>query len=252
MPLSSWVAILLFLPVSLPAEDSPGFRGSSEHTGVYDTVPLAKFSQLKWKFKTKGLVLSSPAGVNVTLFAGSADHNLNVIDIATGSQKWIFKTGSGVPSSPAVAQGIVYFVSHDGNLYAVDAATGQLRWKFQTAGEHRFTATHLHGAQPAAESMPDPFDVYLSSPLVAQNSVFFGSGDGNIYSLDAATGKLNWKFHTGDVVHASPVIWAGKLYIGSWDSCLYALDAAAGRQLWRFKTGEDRIFTTRLACSHPP
>ena len=236
---SLFLVVLLFLPQALFAEDSPGFRGDVEHPGVYDTAPLAKFTQVRWKFKTKGLVVSSPAVVNGTLFAGSADHNLYAIDIATGTQKWIFKTGSGVASSPAVSNGTVYFVSYDGNFYAVDVATGQLRWKFQTAGEHRYTATHLHGSQPAAEAMPDPFDVYLSSPLVAQGAVFFGSGDGNVYSLHASDGSLNWKFHTNDVVHASPVIADGRLYIGSWDSYFYALDAATGRQLWRFKTGED-------------
>ncbi len=231
--------VLLSLPLALFGEDSPGFRGNAEHPGVYDTAPLAKFTQVKWKFKTRGLVVSSPAVVNGMLFVGSADHNLYAIDIATGTQKWIFKTGSGVASSPAVSSGIVYFTSYDGNFYAVDAATGQLRWKFQTVGEHRYTATHLHGSQPAAEAMPDPFDVYLSSPLVAQGAVFFGSGDGNVYSLHASDGSLNWKFHTNDVVHASPVIADGKLYIGSWDSYFYALDTATGRQLWRFKTGED-------------
>lgn len=121
----------------------------------------------------------------------------------------------------------------------MDAANGQLKWKFKTAGEHRFTATHLHGSQPATESMPDPFDCYLSSPVAWKGAVYFGSGDGNIYALDAATGALKWKFKTGDVVHASPAIADGTLFIGSWDSNFYALDAASGTEKWRFKTGED-------------
>ena len=87
--------------------------------------------------------------------------------------------------------------------------------------------------------MPDPFDVYLTSPAIWSGAVYFGSGDGNIYALDAATGVLKWKFQTGNVVHASPAIVDGKLYIGSWDSYFYALDAATGKELWRFKTGED-------------
>jgi len=69
--------------------------------------------------------------------------------------------------------------------------------------------------------------------------VYFGSGDGNVYALDAATGTLKWKFKTGDVVHASPAISDGTLFIGSWDSYFYALDAANGKEKWRFKTGED-------------
>ena len=87
--------------------------------------------------------------------------------------------------------------------------------------------------------MPDPFDVYLSSPVVWNGTVYFGSGDGNVYALNALSGAMQWKFQTGDVVHASPAISAGRLYIGSWDSYFYALDATTGKQLWRFKTGED-------------
>ena len=57
--------------------------------------------------------------------------------------------------------------------------------------------------------MPDPFDCYLSSPAVWNGAVYFGSGDGNVYALDAASGALRWKFKTGDVVHASPAIADG-------------------------------------------
>jgi outer membrane protein assembly factor BamB len=74
---------------------------------------------------------------------------------------------------------------------------------------------------------------------VWSGAVFFGSGDGNIYSVDAASVALKWKFKTGDVVHASPAIARGTLFIGSWDSYFYALDAATGKEKWRFKTGED-------------
>jgi outer membrane protein assembly factor BamB len=147
-------------------------------------------------------------------------------------------------SSPATLEpvrnhGLVYFNSYEGNFYPVEAVTGKLRWKFRNAGERRYAATHLHGSLPTGETMPDPFDVYLSSPSVWSGAVYFGSGDGNIYALDAVSGSLKWKFQTGDVVHASPAIVDGKLYAGSWDSYFYALDAVTGRLIWRFKTGED-------------
>jgi eukaryotic-like serine/threonine-protein kinase len=232
-------ASLLLLPVVAPANDSPSFRGNVNRPGVYDEAPVTKFTQLKWKFQTKGIIISSPALVGDTLFIGSADHRLYAINAATGAQKWAFKTGSAVASSPAVADGTVYFLCYDSIFYAVDAASGTLKWKFATGGERRFAARHLHGSQPATETMPDPFDVYLSSPVISRGSVYFGSSDGNVYSLDAASGKLSWKFLTGDVVHASPVLSNGVLYIGSWDSYFYALDAATGTLKWRFKTGED-------------
>jgi eukaryotic-like serine/threonine-protein kinase len=233
------VLVGMITPVFGLAKDSERFRGSVRHPGIYLTKPLLTEGHVKWKFSTKGQVISSPAIVNKVLYIGSADHRLYAIDIRSGAKIWEFKTGSGVASSPAVANGLVYFSSYDGNVYAVEAVGGKQRWKFETGGERRYAATHLNGSQPAKEVMPDPFDVYLSSPLVWESAVYFGSGDGNVYSLEAATGKLNWKFKTGDVVHATPVMADGALFVGSWDSYFYALDAATGREKWRFKTGED-------------
>jgi outer membrane protein assembly factor BamB len=164
---------------------------------------------------------------------------LYAINLSDGSLKWKVDTASRIASSPAVVGGVVFFGNYGGRFYALEAQTGKLKWKFETGGERRFTGTHLHGSLPAAESMPDPFDFYLSSPTVWDGKVFFGNGDSNVYALDADTGKLAWKFKTGDVVHASPAIADDTLFIGSWDSYFYALDARTGAQRWRFKTGED-------------
>jgi len=222
------------------------FRGDSQHSGVYEAAGVPKFTGVKWQFHTKGQVVSSPAIAGDSLYFGSSDHWLYALDLATGAQKWKFKTEGRVASSPAVSAGIVYFGSYDGNFYAVDGASGQLKWKFQTGGERRFAAKHLHGAEPASETMPDPFDFYLSSPVVWNGRVYFGSGDTNIYALDAATGDLKWKFKTGDVVHASPAISGGTLFVGSWDSYFYALDVGSGREIWRFKTGEDPVIHNQV------
>ena len=103
--------------------------------------------------------------------------------------------------------------------------------------------------------LPDPFDIFLSSPVVANGVVYFGSGDGNLYALDSATGDLHWKFKTGDVVHASPALADGVLFFGSWDSYFYAVDAATGKEKWRFHGGEDPLFDPQsgrvpiFACS---
>jgi len=227
-------------------EEGATFRGDLSHSGVYPGGGVASPVAVKWKFKTDGQVLSSPAVIDGTLYVGSTDHALYAIDQLTGTEKWRFKTGGRVTSSPAVVAGSVYFGSYDGNFYAVSAATGKLRWKYQTEGERRFSAKHLHGMQPAAETMPDPFDVYLSSPTVWNGWVYFGSGDHNVYALSVASGALKWKFATGNVVHASPALADGTLYIGSWDSYFYAIDAQNGRLKWRFKTGDDPVISNQV------
>ena len=215
------------------------FRGNPQHSGVYQAAGVPKFSKVKWKFHTNGSVVSSPAVAGGVVYVGSSDGILYAVDLESGTLKWKFPTGSRVASSPAVDGGVVLFPSYDGNFYAVDTATGKKKWSFKTAGERRFAGKHLHGSMPMAEMMPDPFDFYLSSPTVLNGVVYFGSGDGNVYALEEASGTLKWKFQTGDVVHASPAIADGALFIGSWDSYFYALDAATGNEKWRFKTGED-------------
>ena len=246
----------LVLPVVLGALLAPShlagqtamFRGGPDHSGVYASA-APSLETLVWKFRTGGRVISSPLVVGDAVYVGSADGALYAVDRATGAQRWKFETRGPVNSSPAYHDGLVYAGSVDGNFYAVDAATGTVKWTFATKGERRFTAPGIHGAIPRTERMPDPFDVFLSSPAVAGNTVYFGSGDQHVYALDAATGALRWSFATGDVVHASPAVVDGVVYIGSWDRNIYALDARTGRERWRHTTGNDTIIYNQIGVA---
>ena len=215
------------------------FRGNLQHTGVYEAAGVPKLNGVKWKFHTAGKIYSSPVVAAGKVFFGSTDGNLYAIALEDGTLAWKFATKGRITSSPAVADGVVYIESYDGSLYAVDESSGKVKWNFATAGEKRFAAKGIHGINPPEETMPDPFDFFLSSPAIWSGAVYFGSGDGDVYAVDAATGALKWKFQTGDVVHASPAIAGGSVYIGSWDTYFYSLDAATGKMNWRFKTGED-------------
>src|SRR5487761_2087778 len=64
-----------------------------------------------------------------------------------------------------------------------------------------------------------------SSAAVVGGRVFVGSGDGQVYALDIATGGKEWAFKTGGSVESSPLALDGKIFVGSADAFLYALDA---------------------------
>jgi outer membrane protein assembly factor BamB len=246
----SWrllVAALPAMPATLMAQSSM-FRGTPDHRGVYDS-PAPTLGTLGWKFKTAGRVLSSPAVIGDVVYVGSTDGSLYAVNRSDGTERWKFTTRGPIASSPAVAAGLVYISSVDGNVYAVDAATGATQWTFATQGERRFTAPGIHGAIPRTERMPDPFDVFLSSPAVAGGTVYIGSGDQHVYALDAATGVLKWAFATGDVVHASPAVVDGVVYIGSWDRNVYALAADSGKELWRYITGNDTTIYNQIGIA---
>jgi FOG: WD40-like repeat len=240
----------LFAGAGLEASTDPGmFRGGPQHLGVYESPVQPTLASVAWKFKTAGKVISSPTVHANTVYFGSTDHKLYAVNRGDGTLKWSFDTYGAVNSSPAIDNGLVMFGSVDGRFYAVDAATGKQKWLFRTAGESRFTARGIHGAIPRTEMMADPFDVFLSSPVVSAGVVYFGSGDHNVYALDVATGAPKWKFTTGDVVHASPAIANDVVYIGSWDRNMYALSAATGMMLWKYQTGEDTLIHNQVGIA---
>jgi hypothetical protein len=59
------------------------------------------------------------------------------------------------------------------------------------------------------------------SPVVADEKVYIGAGDGAIYCLDASTGSLIWSYMTGWLVLSSPAVANGRVYIGSYDESVY-------------------------------
>ena len=82
-----------------------------------------------------------------------------------------------------------------------------------------------------------------SSPAVVGGIVYVGSGDGNVYALNATTGAKIWKYTTGDAVFSSPAVADGKVYIGSGNmyqglgnGAIYCLDASSGAFVWNFTT----------------
>jgi outer membrane protein assembly factor BamB len=235
--------MLLLLPLLLvsatPAPAQSTFHGNVARTGVYTSPGPQQTPELRWTFKAAGAIVGSPAIANGVLYIGSLSGHLYAIDQQTGKEKWNFKSSMPVASSPAIVDGTVFFVSSAGALVAIDAASGQPKWVFANEYERKFEARGLHGYPPAAQTIPDAWDVFTSSPAVVNGKVYYGSGDGNVYAVDTASGLLQWKFATGDVVHASPAVANGVLYIGSWDGNFYALDAETGQQKWLFAGGQD-------------
>jgi eukaryotic-like serine/threonine-protein kinase len=245
------VSLALAVPVPAAWADAPMFAGGPTHAGAFGAGPRA-LDRPAWIFHTDGRFIGSPAVAGGLLFIGSTNGSLYAVHVADGRQAWKVATGGRICATPAVAGGLVYVTSYDGNVYAFDAANGKQRWRFATRGERRFAVAHLNGLEPANDVMPDPFDFYQSSPTVALGTVFVGSGDGNVYALDARSGALRWRYRTGNVVHTSPAVAGGLVYAGSFDTYLYALDATRGTLVWRFKTGDDPVRHNQTGITSSP
>ncbi|MHC4921058.1 MAG: outer membrane protein assembly factor BamB family protein [Planctomycetota bacterium] len=90
-------------------------------------------------------------------------------------------------------------------------------------------------------------DAILSSPVVANGTVYIGSSDQSVYAVDIANGKKTWSFPTDDIVDAPPLVLDGRVYIGSADAFFYALDAKDGGLVWKFETGDKIVGAANYA-----
>jgi eukaryotic-like serine/threonine-protein kinase len=238
-------AISILSIASICAAQQPSmFCGNPAHTNVY-VDSHSGLAALKWKFKTDGKLFGSAAVYNGIVYIGSEDHNLYAVNEKSGKLLWKYTTGGAIHSSPAVYRDMIYFGSFDGNYYAVNASTGKFVWKFKTGGEKKVGSRGLWTMKPQNQYMDDPFDFFLSSPVINKDDkepiVYFGSSDGNLYAVDALTGKKKWSFKTNGIVHSSSALYEGKVYFGSWDTFLYALDAKTGKLAWKFETGKQPV-----------
>jgi outer membrane protein assembly factor BamB len=230
----------------------PTFHGNAARTGVYAAAGPLHAPTVQWTFKAAGPILTSPAVLDGVIYVGSMSGHLYAVDQRTGKEKWNFKSRMPIASSPAIADGTVYFVSSAGSLAAIDATNGQPKWVFAAEYERKFEAKNLHGYPSAAQTIPDAWDVFTSSPAVVDGKVYFGSGDGNVYAVDARSGVLQWKFATKNVVHASPAVAGGMVYVGSFDGMFYALDAETGQQKWMFAGGQDDAVHNQVGFQSSP
>jgi outer membrane protein assembly factor BamB len=241
--LSALAGIALLAPAPGLADHWPMFMAGPAHRGQADpaaTAPLRNL-RLAWRFDVHAAVSATPVAAGQQLFVGAENGNLYAIDLQSHRLQWLFHARGGIASTPAVAHGLVVFLARDGSLHALDAASGAIAWTFRTQGEAQFAAHGMFGQPLEPEPVPDPWDLYLSSPLVHDGKVYVGSSDQRVYALDLRSGKLAWVFKTGGMVHSSPALAGANIVVGSWDGALYALDAASGVEKWRYQTqGEQK------------
>lgn len=84
----------------------------------------------------------------------------------------------------------------------------------------------------------------VSEPIVVDGIAYVSAPLSVVYAVDAASGKLMWKFDpkirlnlaiNGSYsarTNGGVAVWNGKVYVGTGDCRLLAIDAASGKQLW--------------------
>jgi alcohol dehydrogenase (cytochrome c) len=134
-----------------------------------------------------GSLTAPPVVQDGVVYQQDEDANVYAVALATGKLKWEYpvnvpETSGPGPDGVAVAGGAVYGDSST-SVFALSAATGKTIWVDRSL---------LNSSQGAFEIQPQAADgrVYVASAYGS------GPGGGVLMALDAASGRLLWKFNT--------------------------------------------------------
>ena len=159
------------------------------------------------------------------------DKNVSQLGLA-----WYFDldTQRGQEGTAIVVDGVMYFTTAWSKVFALNAVTGQLLWSFdpKVPGEWAINAC---------------CDVVNRGVAVWNGKVFFGTLDGRLIALDAASGWRLWETLTIDrkfryTITGAPRVVKGKVIIGNGGAefgvrgYVSAYDADTGNLAWRSYT----------------
>lgn len=156
------------------------------------------------------------------MFIGSCAGSLYSLDRTTGNPIWLYDTS--VDGSPAQFHGEPLLIGDrvviptdsvpSGHLYSFDIASGELLWK-----------------------LPFNFGI-TATPLLIGDHVVIVSSEGDVATIDAKSGKIQWRVTPFGTLKANPFLpspahAAGRIFVGDNTNQVLALDPKDGATRWR-------------------
>lgn len=232
------------------------YAGTYAYFAAFDTdTKTEQWSQSYGADWIGGNAAPATDGTTVVVPANWAKNSLRGVSAATGETIWESST-RGLHGSPVIAGETVVFTTYDGKINAVSLADGKERWSVGVDGPSATTpavkgdvvvaggtgsvkAFQLEDGKvlwtfPISTSplkMSPYNNTYASlvgSPTIVGDTVYVPSGDGRLYVLNLADGKLAWSMNFGTPILSAPCISGNALYLTTYDGHVYALTDASG------------------------
>jgi outer membrane protein assembly factor BamB len=168
--------------------------GRTVYAGSYDGYVYAldaRNGRLRWTAGggQLGGLYATPSVAHGRVFVSSTNGRVYAFSLS-GNELWMVQTGSYVYSPAALSATTAYVGSYDHRLYALSQASGRRRWTFDAGGPISGAPTVIGGI--VYFSTCGSCSSYESNPRARRT-----------FALDAATGRLVWRFPDGEY---SPVI----------------------------------------------
>ncbi|HVT37685.1 MAG TPA: PQQ-binding-like beta-propeller repeat protein [Gemmatimonadaceae bacterium] len=184
----------------------------------------------KWQVKLGGAIYATAAARGGIAYVGTTAGVFYAVSLADGTVAWAFPAGRPMFGEPLATEDAVFFACDNGKLYKLERNTGKELWSYDLgdAGATRIL--------PHAVISDFDFDYRSPRPVLAGGILYIGAGDGSFHAVNAAHGRREWRFQTGDRIRANAVIDGPRVIFGSWDHFVYAIDRGTGEKLWQKDT----------------
>ena len=240
-------------PTYLPGigVDANSSRNMSVENAGLNTADMANL-ELAWAlaFPGVGALRASPVMVGSTLFySATGSRRVFALDANSGCAKWVFKSPTRLRSSLAYGSlgasgtNAVIFGDGEGFVYALNAETGEQIWSTDVRSHGR--GVRLTGGMVLHENQ---VFVPVSASGVSQGGTATFeccTGHGEIVTLNATTGAINWVYHTMGEAE----------YTGEVNSIGVRLRGPSGAPIWSTPTVDAArgtlYVTTGENTSHP-
>lgn len=208
--------------------------------------------EANWVFDAGQPIKSSITVSDDTVYVGTDSGYIYALESITGVPLWSFNSGSSVGGSPVFdPNGILYFGTENGQLFAVSTdeyATPRLKWTFLLSPgdgvvspilngkgqlyvgseSGRFYALDVNKTNPTLKWVVKLGDGISSSPVIGDKGELYIStyNNGEVFSIDSASGFIKWRYETGAKIYSSPAIGNdGVIYLGSLEQKIYAINS---------------------------
>ena len=150
---------------------------------------------------------------------------------ASNATVWTYSHPVGwIVTSPVIDDGVVIIGDEYSDIstnsypevHALDEATGESLWNFSFLG-------------------------WPWTPVMADETVIFGTTSGSMYALKIANGAVVWEKNLGEAIESSPAIADETIYVGTLSGSVFALNQSSGDILWQRKIGYESALSPATA-----
>lgn len=166
---------------------------------------------VRWVYNAQGPIVSEPVGYGGNIIVPT---NSSVMSI---NQYGVLQWESPLPGISGIAASDKIYVSDANGIQALNAGNGSLAWTYPLGG--------LTARGSVNEQLPR---FYATPPAVPAGYVVFGYS-GSIYVL-RSDGEPLWNKEIGHMWDAPPLVQGNTVYAGTAEGILYSLDLATGEE----------------------